>query len=302
MRRRITKALLAAAAAGATIASLGLAASPAGASTHPLPAGAFTPSGGTPIGSGANCGGSIPASISDLINDPGTDTVGFPRTDCAQAGYQASGRDFRFAQGLQTVPDHAPDPGTDPWLYVGLDSSTSTTYDFARTGIAWTGSTWVAFFWVVSPSLNNPVFAAFPLAAADQGDGVLANVYLTPQGALQFTATLPDGTVDRKTVSVTGETYVRAQAVADWALPAIVSGSPQPPPVKTRDTQFLAGRFTTVSGAGGTGFSGPWTLNAVEATSNGTLPPTGALIAQPSYLWSDGHGAGDAFGVWRFPF
>ena len=44
----------------------------------------------------------------------------------------------------------------------------------------------------------------------------------------------------------------------------------------------------------------------LEATSNGTLPPTGTLIGQPSFLWNDGsgfHGMGDdAFGVWRFPF
>jgi hypothetical protein len=72
-----------------------------------------------------------------------------------------------------------------------------------------------------------------------------------------------------------------------------------------RDTQFFQGRFTTANGQQGT-FAGPWTLNAYEATSNGTLPPTGSLIAQPSYLWNDQHGLNglgqDAFGVWRFPF
>jgi hypothetical protein len=73
---------------------------------------------------------------------------------------------------------------------------------------------------------------------------------------------------------------------------------------KVRDTQFFQGRFTTSTGARGT-FKGPWTLTAVDATSDGSLPPGGTLIAQPSYLWNDGSGLGgfgdDAFGVWRFP-
>jgi hypothetical protein len=44
----------------------------------------------------------------------------------------------------------------------------------------------------------------------------------------------------------------------------------------------------------------------VDATSNGSLPPAGTVIAQPSFLWNDGSGfkgmGGDAFGVWRYPF
>ena len=72
-----------------------------------------------------------------------------------------------------------------------------------------------------------------------------------------------------------------------------------------RDTQFFQGRFTTANGSQGT-FNGPWTLTAVDGTSNGNLPPSGTLISQPSYLWNDGNGFNgmgeDAFGVWRFPF
>jgi hypothetical protein len=89
----------------------------------------------------------------------------------------------------------------------------------------------------------------------------------------------------------------------------VENGATQPQPAvpgaKVRDAQFLQGRFTTASGAQGT-FNGPWTLNAYEATSNGSLPPAGSLIGQPSYLWTDGNSFqgrwGDAFGVWRFPF
>jgi hypothetical protein len=77
------------------------------------------------------------------------------------------------------------------------------------------------------------------------------------------------------------------------------------PTAKIRDSQFFQGAFTTLGGAKGT-FRGPWTLNAFDGTSNGSLPPSGTLIAEPSYPWNDGSSVGglgnDAFGVWRFPF
>ena len=119
---------------------------------------------------------------------------------------------------------------------------------------------------------------------------------------------MPDGTTYNNTLPVTGPVYTRAQALADGNT-AVENGSTLPAPAvpssKTRDSQFFQGRFTTVSGAAGT-FAGPWTLNALEVTSNATLPPTGTLITQPSYLWNDQKGFNglgqDAFGVWRFPF
>src|ERR1700729_555378 len=115
MRRRITKAFFATAAAGATITTLGLAASPAGAaSTH---AKGFTPT-GTIVGTNANCVLSTPP---------------IPADNCGRAGYQASGRTFRFAQALITIPDH---PGSvasaDPTLYVALDNSGTNTWQYTR--------------------------------------------------------------------------------------------------------------------------------------------------------------------------
>jgi hypothetical protein len=119
---------------------------------------------------------------------------------------------------------------------------------------------------------------------------------------------LPDGTTYNNTYPVTGPVYTRAQALADWTT-TVENGGDQPlPPVpasKGRDAQFFQGRFTTVGGKQGT-FAGPWTLNPVEVTSNGTLPPVGTLIEQPSYLWNDKNGVNglgqDAFGIWHFPF
>jgi hypothetical protein len=332
MPRRITKAFFATAAAGATITTLGFAAaSPAGAAVsgrhHHFTGHYFTPSGGTPIWTNANC----PVIVATV----GTQA---PSNLCGMAGYQASGRDFRFAQALITVPNHSNAGATDltdPDLYVALDNSSNATYDYARVGIApcpttattWTivpnqttatdcatvtGNTsgWVVFT-AVDESTTAPTITVNGLSAATEGDGILVNAYLEPTGnSVQFTTTLPSGTVITNQINVHGPTYTVGQALADWTVAhqnhaTTVITAPATPAAKIRDTQFFQGRFTTVSGAQGT-FNGPWTLNSVQATSNGTAPPTGTLIGQPSYLWNDGSGfnkmGDDAFGVWRFPF
>jgi hypothetical protein len=326
MRRRVTRALFTAAAAGVTIAGLSLPASATITAGHG--GGVFKPSGGTPIPTNANC--TVPP-----LTDPPRDTVApTPAENCARAGYQASGRDFRFAQALITVPDH---PGSiespaDPTVYVALDNSTDATWQYARVGIApcpqgvagvaivpggtvtcpttiaGNTSNWVVFA-ATADAGAPPVVTVYPLPNAMMGDGILVNVYLTPTGnSVHTVIQLPDGTMYNNTLPITGPVYTRAQALADWNT-AVENGSTLPAPAvpasKTRDTQFFQGRFTTVSGVGGT-FAGPWTLNALEVTSNATLPPTGTLIAQPSYLWNDQKGFNglgqDAFGVWRFPF
>src|ERR1039457_2593064 len=124
MRGTITRALCAAAVAGGTIRA---AAAPGAAAA--VGGGMSAPSGGTPIPTNANC----------VINVP----------PCGMAGYQASGRDFRYAQAVITVPAHAvavtaePDVAcdgcggsyVDPTLYVALDDSTDTASDYARVGI-----------------------------------------------------------------------------------------------------------------------------------------------------------------------
>lgn len=331
MRRRITKAFFATAAAGAAISTLGFAAaSPAGAAVagkhHHVSY--FKPSGGTPIATNASC-----AVTSATV---GTQA---PSNACGMAGYQASGRDFRFAQALIDVPDHTNTGATDHTdsaYYVALDGSTNSTYNYARVGIApcpttattWdivpnqttatdcatvTGNTsgWVVFS-AVDQNTSAPVISVNGLSAANEGDGILVNAYLTPTGnSVQFTVTLPGGTVISNSINVSGPTYTTAQALADWTIAhendatAIQAPVPSTTGSQTRDTQFFQGRFTTTSGSQGT-FSGPWTITALEATTNGTLPPSGTLIGQPSYLWNDGSGykgmGDDAFGVWRYPF
>jgi hypothetical protein len=299
MRRRITRTLLAAAAAGVTVTTLGFTAAGAasGATTGSK---AFTPSGGTPIPTNANCIHST--------------TPPAPADNCARTGYQASGRSFRYAQALITVPDHVGVLATDPMLYVALDDTSATAYDYARVGVEPVCTTvvsgvctvptlhpsgWVAFAQIREPN-GVPLNVTVPLAVSVMGDGVLVSVYFNQVGnSIHVVVTPPGGIAINQTQAVTGPTYTKAQALADWS--AATPEAPVPANPKFRDSQFLGGRFTTLSGFKGT-FRGPWLLSGVEATSNGVLPPGGTLIAEPSALWSnDGH-PGDAFGVWRFPF
>jgi hypothetical protein len=315
MPRRITKAFFAAAAAGATITTLGLAASPAGAAAGGMH---FTPSAPEVAtdAHGALCGA------------PGDITGTWSATDCGKAGYVATGRNFRFASALVTVPNHTGAVTTDPTMYVALDAS-GANVDFARAGVrpcttfipssikgvrnalptvtcpVGDTSGWEAFVMVDESGVVTVGTVA--ISPSVEGDGVFLSVYLVPTGnSVHIVVTPPSGAVINNTYPVAGPVYTDAQAFADWTTatsqPAPVNTAPEP---KTRDTQFFGGRFTTSSGAQGT-FKGPWTLAAVDATSNGSLPPSGTLIAQPSFLWNDGHGfagmGSDAFGVWRFPF
>lgn len=174
MRSRVPRPAGKILAAGLTAALLSLAMAGSAGAAGPK-AGRFTPSGGTPIPTSTSCTGFGPA----------------PLEGCAEAGYQASGRHFRYAQAVITVPDHqgvptaTPPAEADPRIYVALDDSTA----------------------------GNPIYA-------------------------------------------------------------------------------LVGIRPCTGGA--------------PCSTTGTLPPSGTLVVQPSYLWNDGtnfHGMfGDAFGVWRFPF
>jgi hypothetical protein len=304
-------------AAGAAAALLSLAtAGTAGASGHGR--GQFTPSGGTPIPTSTSCTGFTP----------------LPAQGCAEAGYQASGRDFRYAQAVIKVPDHqgvvtvcgspvrpgsrqappgciiprnltSPAGEADPKLYVALDDSTDATSDFARVGVQpctggspCSSSGWEAFVQIargLQPPVSPPV-GLFPIAAAQAGDAVFVSVYAGPAGqAVHTVITLPDGSTYNNNFTVGGQVYPRAQAVADWTTAALKPQPRPPSPDKVRDTQFMEGRFTTLNGQQGT-FAGPWTLNAYEGLTSDALPPAGTLVVQPSYLWNDGTNFHGMFG------
>jgi hypothetical protein len=149
MRRHVPALIRSASAAGATVALLAFAVTgTAGAAAQG--AKVFTPPGGTPIPSSTTCAPSGPP---------------LPSDNCAMAGYQASGRNFRYAQAVITVPDHqgvvgacppaaacaavagpsrvrrgairgAPLPAeVDPRIYVALDDSSAASYQYARVGV-----------------------------------------------------------------------------------------------------------------------------------------------------------------------
>jgi hypothetical protein len=327
-RNKTHRVFLAAGAAGVTITTLGFAAaSPAGAVARGVH---FTPS-APEVATSAHGNG-----LAGALNNCGTATAAkitgtWSSTDCGKAGYVATGRNFRFASALITVPNHTGDVATDPTMYVSLDAS-GVNPDFARAGVrpCIVGTPGISSSKGVSnaPLLADPCpegdtsgWEAFTMvneagaitvhnvdiSQSVEGDGVFVSVYLVPTGnSVHVVVTPPTGAVLNNTYAVSGPVYTDAQALADWTTdttqPAPVLTAPDP---KTRDTQFFQGRFTTSNGIQGT-FKGPWTLTAVDATSNGSLPPAGTLIAQPSYLWNDGHGfagmGSDAFGIWRFPF
>jgi hypothetical protein len=305
-------------AAVATTALLSLAMTGTAGAPGPGPK-LFQPSGGTPIPTSTSCTGFTP----------------LPAQGCAKAGYQASGRNFRYAQAVITVPDHngvvsACPPGTgcvgaarpsavrrgairdappslgeaDPQIYVGLDDSSNGSSLFARAGVqpctggAPCGSSgWEAFAQVMGGSSppGSSLFI-FPITAADEGDGVFVSVYLDPAGQSVHTViTLPDGSTFNNTFPDRGAVYPRAQAVADWTTALTKPQPVVPSPDKVRDSQFLEGRFTTLNGQRGT-FAGPWALNAFEGTGNDALPPAGTLVVQPGYLWNDGTNFHGMFG------
>ncbi len=309
MPKRTLRAVCAAAAASATLATLVLAAaSPAGAAGtgHKF---FLTPSGGPAIATNTNCSLSSPP---------------VPADNCAMVGYEASGRNFRFAQALITVPNHTGDVQVDPSIYVGLDNSTPTAYNYARVGVepcTFDVDTcplgWEAFASTdravllgavhVRDGVRGPVTVTHPITSV--GAGVLVNVYYSlSKGTAYFHITMPDGTSFADRHQVPGAVYTQAQAVADWTSAVAADGTtplPATPSAATHVTQFFQGRFTTLGGQRGT-FDGPWTLNPVEATSNGFPSPSGTLIGAPSFLSTDGdsfHGLfGDSFGVWLYSF
>jgi hypothetical protein len=300
-------------------ASAAMAASAGAAGPRAQKAGLFSPSGGTPIPTSTSCTGFIP----------------LPAQGCAMAGYQASGRDFRYAQAVITVPDHqgvvsgcppgagcigagsssAPRGGAirddpvpaeaDPQLYVALDNSSTGSSQFARVGIQpcaaggiCGSSGWEAYVQVAGFSAppSAPVGSPRPITAASEGDEVFVSVYSDPADqAVHTVVTLPDGSTFNNTFPDRGAVYPRAQAVADWTTAETKPQPVAPSPDKVRDAQFLEGRFTTLNGQQGT-FAGPWSLNAFEGTTNAALPPDGTLVVQPSYLWNDGTNFHGMFG------
>src|SRR6267154_5818550 len=177
MRSRIMSALVATAAAGATATTLGLTA--AGAANAAVTTQAKPSMIGTTIGS------------------------------TSSAGYEASGRDFRYISSTITVPDTSFLTGLYPQEYIQLSNGSLTQPTgggnaYTRAGIeprvvarsfgdiCATG-TWVAFAEAFNNSLNGPFFRHyFNLAGVNQGDGVNFSIYYNELGnELSYVITPP---------------------------------------------------------------------------------------------------------------
>jgi hypothetical protein len=250
-------------------------------------------------------------------------TIGPAIASTNAAGYEASGRDFRYITSTITVPDTSFLTGLFPQEYIQLSNGSLTqptgggnaytragieSCIVARTfGATCATGTWVAFVEAFNNSLNGPFFSHFfNLAGVNQGDGVNFSIYFNQGGnELSYVITPPStsGTPQFYKTRAFGPIYDHAAALDDFTDS---TGTPiaLPPFIRSfRINQFLQGALTTYSGARGS-FVGPWTTSPVIATSNGLLPPSGTTRVSPSPLWSDGltaNGAvrsSDAFGVW----
>ena len=250
-------------------------------------------------------------------------TIGPVIGSTSSAGYEASGRNFRYITSTITVPDTSFLTGLYPQEYIQLSNGSLTqptgggnaytragieSCVVARTfGATCTTGTWVAYVEAFNNSLNGPYFAHYSeLSGVNQGDGVNFSIYYDEQGnELHFVITPPStsGPVEYYKTQAYGAIFQYADAVDDFTDSTGVPIALPPFIHSFRINQFLQGAITTEHGLRGS-FVGPWTTTPVIATSNGLLPPSGTTRVSPSPLWSDGLPANgavrpwDAFGVW----
>ena len=291
MRRRITRTLLAAAAAGVTVSTLGFTAAGAANAT-------------------------VTGTAARTLIAP------MPIANTYAAGYQLSGRNFRFIAATLTIPDFTSSSGLFPQEYIQLSNGTLPetgipgSDEYVRAGIesctvaqangsTCTIGTWVSYVEAFNNSLGGPFFVHFfPLSGVAAGDGVFFSVYFDQGGnELHFVISPPSTPSESFKTNAHGPIFNYAAALDDYTN---ATGVPIAWPLfleSFRINQFLGGAVTTYNGARGS-FAGPWLTSMVEATSNGLPFPSGHVRVSPSRLWSDGFTSNgparpwDAFGVW----
>ena len=247
-------------------------------------------------------------------------TIGTTIATTSQAGYEASGRDFRYISSTLTVPDTDFLTGIYPQEYIQLSNGSLGGGDqYVRAGIEScvvaqsfgypscpTGD-WTSYVEAFNNSLNGPYFEHYSLlSGVDQGDGVNFSIYYD-EAATSCTSSSP-----RRPPRVRRSTTRPRRTGRSSATPTRWMTSPTAPGLRSRcrssctrsgSTSSCRARITTENGLRGS-FVGPWTTSMVEATSNGLTYPSGTVRISPSTLWSDGLTANgavrpdDAFGVW----
>ncbi len=239
------------------------------------------------------------------------------------AGYEASGRDFRFATATITIPDWTSNVFY-PQEYIQLSNGSLNEYggttgdQYVRAGVEpctiavalnpstlCTSGDWVAFIEAFNNSVSAPYWEhVTDLAGANAGDGVNFSIYFDQAGnELHFTITPPStsGPEEFYKTEAFGPIFDHAAALDDF-LDGLGQPFPLPPGLNPISiNQFAKGALTTYSGKKGS-FVGPWTTSEVQATSNGLPWPSGTVRVTPGGLLSDGLKANgavradDAFG------
>ncbi len=163
MRSRILRTFVAAAAAGATATTLGLAASGAASAS---------------------------------VTKPAQPHISYPLIGTtSQAGYEASGRYFRYISATLTVPDTSFLTGLYPQEYIQLSNGSLASGDqYVRAGIescivartygaVCTTGSWVSYVEAFNNSLSGPYFSHYSeLSGVNQGDGVNFSIYFDQGG------------------------------------------------------------------------------------------------------------------------
>jgi len=208
--------------------------------------------------------------------------TGTPPRFTPQAGYVASGRDFRYAQAVITVPGGRPSANS-PLAYAGLEGDGAK----AVAGVAPCGTRalpsphcapggWTAFYAVAITTLLRGHVHYLPLHPVRPGQAVAVSVYLNAAGGALHFMIAPAGEQPAYLASAApgGPVYTSAIAADDW------TGGPARPPAAAVLNRFTGGAFTTLSGDRGT-FGGPWTLTAslAPAYSPGPLTASGSAFA-----------------------
>ena len=256
------------------------------------------------------------AASASTVNTPST--TGATIATKTQAGYQTSGRDFRYIESTLTVPDDSLSPFDGdfyPVEYLQLSNGTQLSTapilgsgdQYIRAGIVPCavanhihGSTvcpngdWSAFVTTFANTLPPPSSPVqfFNLAGVVAGDGVQFSIYYDQAGGdLHFVINPPNASGSEPSFTflqtAPGAVFDHAAALDDWTNSA--GGTPVALPIVApfQIGSFLGGALTTYNGTKGS-FKGAWTTSEVEATSNGLVYPSGTVRAYPTALYGDG--------------
>jgi hypothetical protein len=190
-----------------------------------------------------------------------------------QAGYNVTGRWFRYVSTTVTIPAAGPDhQANGDLMTVALGN---TAKDNVRAVIQVKPGGGYGSVQYGSGQQLTP-FALSPKA----GDKVAVSIYYDRHGHSLFTATdLTQGVSRSAGLTVGHVAYNQVSLLDNLAVSA------QPPVTDIQTWKLADTRLTTVKGYHGT-LAGPWETTPLVATSSGT--PAGRLIADTSAPWNNG--------------